>query len=116
LLALGRAQRRKRQWGQARGSLEQAAAAFEAIGSSGWLERAGWELARVGGRPVRASGELTPAERHAAELAAEGLSNKEIAQALVVTVRTVEAHLSSAYAKLGIRSRAQLARHLSAPA
>ena len=47
------------------------------------------------------------------ELAADGSSNKEIALALFVTVRTVEAHLSHAYAKLGIRSRAQLARRLS---
>ena len=55
-------------------------------------------------------GELTPTEQRVAELATEGLSNKEIAQALFVTVNTVEAHLSHAYAKLGIRSRAQLAR------
>jgi DNA-binding NarL/FixJ family response regulator len=48
-----------------------------------------------------------------AELAAEGRANKEIAQALFVTVRTVEAHLSQAYAKLGVRSRAQLALELS---
>jgi DNA-binding NarL/FixJ family response regulator len=50
-----------------------------------------------------------------AELAAEGLTNKEIAQTLVVTVSTVEFHLSKTYAKLGIRSRAQLATRLSAP-
>ena len=47
------------------------------------------------------------------ELAVEGLANKEIAAALSVTVRTVEVHLTHAYAKLGIRSRAQLARRLS---
>ena len=47
-----------------------------------------------------------------AELAAEGLANKEIAQKLFVTVRTVELHLSHVYAKLGIRSRTQLARSL----
>ena len=45
-------------------------------------------------------------------MAATGLSNKEIAQALYVTVHTVEVHLSRAYAKLGIRSRAQLASRL----
>ncbi len=58
-------------------------------------------------RPGRA-GELTPTERRVAELAANGRSNKEIARALFVTVNTVEGHLSHAYAKLGIRSRAQL--------
>ena len=47
-----------------------------------------------------------------AELATEGLANKEIAQKLFVTVRTVELHLSHVYAKLGIRSRTQLARSL----
>ena len=47
------------------------------------------------------------------ELAADGLANKEIAQSLVVSIRTVELHLEHAYAKLGIRSRAQLARRLS---
>ena len=47
-----------------------------------------------------------------AELAADGLSNKEIAQTLFVTVHTVEAHLSSTYAKLGVRSRSQLAGRL----
>ena len=47
------------------------------------------------------------------ELAADGLANKEIASSLFVTVRTVEVHLKHAYAKLGIRSRTQLARRLS---
>jgi DNA-binding CsgD family transcriptional regulator len=47
------------------------------------------------------------------ELAIEGLSNKEIARTLVVAVPTVEAHLSHAYAKLGVRSRGQLAARLS---
>jgi hypothetical protein len=49
-----------------------------------------------------------------AELAAEGLSNKETAQSLFVTVHTVEVHLSHVYAKLGVRSRVQLVRRLSA--
>jgi DNA-binding CsgD family transcriptional regulator len=57
---------------------------------------------------------LTPAERRVARLAAAGHSNKEIAQVLVVTVSTVEAHLSRSYAKLGVRSRTQLAQRLGA--
>jgi DNA-binding CsgD family transcriptional regulator len=56
---------------------------------------------------------LTPAEQRAVDLAATGLSNKEIAQALFVTVHTVEVHLSRAYAKLGVRSRTQLAGRLA---
>jgi DNA-binding NarL/FixJ family response regulator len=60
------------------------------------------------------AGELTPAERRVASLAAEGLANKEIAQTLVVTVNTVEYHLRNVYAKLGVRSRAQLASRLVA--
>lgn len=113
LMILGRAQRRLRKQGAARGSLEQGAAAFDEIGSEGWAEEARGELARVSARRPGPAGELTPAERRAAELAAEGLSNKEIAQALFVGVHTVEVHLSHAYAKLGVRSRTQLARRLS---
>jgi DNA-binding NarL/FixJ family response regulator len=113
LLNLGRAQRRHRKWAAARSSLEEAAALFDEIGSSGWAEQARSELARIGARRPRPSGELTPSEQRVAELAASGLSNKEIAQELVVTVYTVEAHLKHAYAKLGIRSRSQLAGRLS---
>ncbi len=112
LLALGHAQRRHRKWGAARQSLEAAIAAFEEIGSAGWAERAHEGQARVGARRPRAAGELTPSERRVAELAAEGLANEEIAQTLFITVRTVEEHLSKAYGKLGIRSRAQLASRL----
>ena len=113
LLCLGRAQRRHRKWGGARASLEQAAADFDELGSPGWADTARSELARVGGRRSRGAGELTQAEQRAAELAAQGLSNKEIARTLVVTVATVETHLSRAYTKLGVRSRAQLAARLS---
>jgi DNA-binding CsgD family transcriptional regulator len=52
---------------------------------------------------------LTPSERRIADLAARGMSNPEIAQALFVTVKTVEMHLGHAYRKLGIRSRRELA-------
>jgi DNA-binding CsgD family transcriptional regulator len=110
LLSLGRARRRARKWGAARESLERAASLFDAMGSAGWADRARSELSRVGARKPSPRGELTPTEQRVAELAIEGMSNKEIAQALFVTVNTVEAHLSHAYAKLGVRSRAQLAR------
>jgi DNA-binding CsgD family transcriptional regulator len=113
LLALGRAQRRHRKWGAARETLERAAAAFDELGSPGWAEAARSELGRVGARRPSPAGELTPAERGVAELAAQGLTNKEIAQMLVVSVSTVEFHLSNTYAKLGVRSRTELASRLT---
>jgi DNA-binding CsgD family transcriptional regulator len=113
LLILGRARRRHRKWAAARVSLEQAAAAFDELGSPGWAEEARSELSRIGARRPRPAGELTPSERRVAELAAEGLANKEIARALFVSVKTVETHLSHVYEKLGVRSRTQLARRLS---
>jgi DNA-binding NarL/FixJ family response regulator len=115
LLSLGRARRRLRQWGSARRAMEQAITAFDAMSSPGWAQQARSELERVGGRRPRASGELTQSEQRTAELAADGMSNKEIARELVVTVHTVEVHLSRAYAKLGVRSRAQLSGRLLAP-
>jgi DNA-binding NarL/FixJ family response regulator len=75
---------------------------------------AGDELARISGRRKASEGALTPTERRIAELVATGLSNKEVAAELFVTVTTVESHLSKVYAKLGIRSRTQLARHVGA--
>ena len=114
LLALGRAQRRLKQWRGARESLEQAISAFDALGSPGWAAEARAQLARVGGRRPRQDDGLTPSEQRVAELAAGGHSNKEIARTLFVTVHTVEAHLSRAYAKLGVRSRTQLAGRLPA--
>ena len=113
LLALGRAQRRVKQWRNARQTLEQAAGGFASLGADGWARRARSELERVGGRR-RTQGELTPSERRVVELAAQGLSNKEIAAALYVTVNTVEVYLARAYTALGVRSRAQLAKRLAA--
>jgi DNA-binding CsgD family transcriptional regulator len=115
LLSLGRAQRRLRQWGSARSAIERAVDTFAAIGSPGWAAQARAELNRVGARSPRPEGALTRAEQRAAELAAGGLSNKEIARELVVAVHTVEVHLSRAYAKLGVRSRGQLAARLAEP-
>ena len=94
-------------------ALEEAAGEFEQMGARIWAERARWELERFGGRRAAAEGQLTPSEQRVAELAAGGLSNKEIAARLFVTQHTVEVHLSHAYAKLGVRSRTQLPRVLS---
>jgi DNA-binding CsgD family transcriptional regulator len=112
-LSLGSALRRRKQWGRARQALEQAQAGFEATGAEGWAELARSELAKVGGRKRSASSEdLTPAEEATARLAADGLSNKEIARRTNVSIHTVEVHLSRTYAKLGIRSRSQIAARL----
>jgi DNA-binding CsgD family transcriptional regulator len=112
LLVLGRAQRRAKKWSAARENLQRAVAAFDSMASTGWAQDARSELARVGGGRPASSGRLTPTERRVAQLAVEGLSNKQIARALVVTVNTVEFHLRNTYAKLGVRSRVQLAGRL----
>jgi DNA-binding CsgD family transcriptional regulator len=112
VLALGRAQRRAKKWGAARETLERAVAVFDALGSPGWADDARAELERSGARRSATEGLLTATERRVADLAVEGLSNKEIARTLVVTVNTVEFHLRNTYAKLGIRSRVQLAAAL----
>ncbi len=107
-LLLGRLLRRARRKRDARTALETARDAFLALDAPLWAERAADELARLGGRsPVGAV--LTESERRVAELVASGLSNKEVATRLVVTVRTVEWHLSKVYAKLGVDSRTALA-------
>ena len=112
LLVLGTAQRRAKQRAEARASLEAALAVFEVLGAALWAERARAEIARLGGRRSRDRDELTETERRIAELAAGGRSNREIAGELFVSERTVEANLTRAYRKLGVRSRTELARRL----
>jgi DNA-binding NarL/FixJ family response regulator len=86
---------------------------FDALGCTGWSARAAAELGRVSGRRP-GDDTLTASESRVVELAALGLPNKEIASRLYVSVYTVEAHLSHAYAKLGVHSRAQLAALVAA--
>ena len=87
-----------------------------ACGARALEDHARSELYAAGGRPravaLTGVGSLTAQERRVAELAAEGATNREIAQTLVVTPKTVEAHLSSTYRKLGVRSRHALAAAL----
>ena len=111
LLARGVLQRRLKQRRAARLSLEAALAVFEELGAPLWAEKARTELKRIAGR-MPGGDVLTPTERRVAELVAEGHPNKEIAATLFVTVKTVEANLTRIYAKLGIRSRTELARLL----
>jgi DNA-binding CsgD family transcriptional regulator len=115
VLALGSAQRRAKRWADARHSFEEAKRIFERVGARLWVERAQEELARVPGRRPRGS-RLTPTERRVAELVAEGRANKEVAAALFVTVKAVEANLSRVYAKLGVRSRTELAQRFAGEA
>lgn len=110
LLARGQIERRAKQKGTAKESLEQALAIFERLPAPLWAEKAGNELARVGLR--RSSGELTETERRVAELAASGLTNREVAAQLFLSPKTVEANLARAYRKLGIHSRAELGARL----
>lgn len=112
LLVKGVIERRARRRGQAKLSFEQALEIFEHIGARLWAERARAELDRVGLR--RTSGaDLTEGERRVAELAAQGLTNREVAAALFMSPKTVEANLSRAYRKLGISSRAELGAHIA---
>ena len=87
-------------------------------GATRLAERAYEELQAAGARPrkmlVGGVDALTPSERRVAQMAAEGLSNKEIAQTLFVTVRTVETHLRHTYQKLDVPSREGLAPVLTA--
>jgi DNA-binding CsgD family transcriptional regulator/DNA polymerase III delta prime subunit len=110
LLAAGVVRRRARQKRAAREAIAKALAGFEQLGAATWIERARSELGSIGGRS-RVEG-LTPAERRVASLVAEGRTNREVAAALFLGERTVASHLTHIYAKLGIRSRTELARVL----
>ena len=108
LVALGTARRRAGQRRKARATLEEALELFEQIGARIWADRARAELGRIGGR-ASSGDQLTPTERRVAELVAEGRTNKDVAAALFVTVRTVESNLTRVYSKLGMHSRTELA-------
>jgi DNA-binding CsgD family transcriptional regulator len=108
LLVLGTAQRKTRQRRQAAATLDDAAATFAGLGARQWQALAEAQRARLAPGP---GNELTPTERRIADLVAAGHSNPEIAAALYISVKTVEANLTRIYRKLGLRSRVDLARH-----
>jgi len=111
-LAYGAWLRRHRRMTQSRAPLREAAATFEALGLLRYAERARREL-RASGERVRSRvpggwAQLSPQELQIAQLAAEGLSNREIGEQLYLSHRTVESHLYRLFPKLGVTSRAQL--------
>jgi DNA-binding CsgD family transcriptional regulator len=112
LVDLGAALRRVNQRTEARARLRESVDLARGVGAFGLAARANEEIAATGARPrkVLQTGldALTASERRVAQLAADGMSNKDIAQTLFVTIKTVEVHLSHAYRKLEISSRAQL--------
>lgn len=119
LTALGRTLRAARRPSDAREPLQRAVELAEACGAGRIGEVARAELAASGARPRRTAlsgvAALTPSEERVARLAADGMTNREVAQQLFVTPKTVEVHLSNAYRKLEIRSRRQLATALATP-
>jgi DNA-binding CsgD family transcriptional regulator len=104
-LTLGSIERRSRQEQLAVAAFTEASAVFEQLGTPLWLARARAEML--------SRQTLTPAEYRVARLTASGMTNGEVAAALFVSPKTVEFHLAGVYRKLGIRSRAELGRHMS---
>ncbi|TDE57722.1 helix-turn-helix transcriptional regulator [Nonomuraea mesophila] len=107
--------RRARQTSDAQEHLRAALEAFEWLGARPWAERARTELGATGWSTQRNTGadrcaQLTPQERQIVRLAAQGLSNKDIAAHLFLSPRTVGQHLYKAFPKLGVTARTQLAK------
>jgi DNA-binding CsgD family transcriptional regulator len=112
-LAHGSWLRRQRRAAESRGPLRAARSTFDAVGARSWATRADRELRATGERGWRPArnprAQLSPQEAQIAELAARGLSNREIGQRLFLSHRTVGSHLYRIFPKLGVTNRAQLA-------
>ena len=113
LLVHGQILRRVNRRRDAALALGEAQRIFDSLGATLWSRRAVDEAARLGVRR-NAGDSLTPSEREVAQLAASGLTNREVAERLFVSPKTVEANLSRVYSKLGIKSRAELGRVMAA--
>jgi DNA-binding CsgD family transcriptional regulator len=111
LLVRGRLLRRAKQKRAAADSLREALAIFERLGAPAWEAQARAELDRVGLR--RSPDELSATERRVAELAAQGLTNRDVASKAFMSPKTVQANLTQIYRKLGIRSRAELGARMA---
>jgi DNA-binding CsgD family transcriptional regulator len=117
LLAYGRWLRRRRRVADSRAPLREARDLFDAIGATNWGDHARAELRASGERSRRrvpeARDQLTAQELQIAQLAATGLSNREIGQRLYLSHRTISTHLYRVFPKLGITSRAELSAALA---
>lgn len=113
LVVHGGTLRRAKRKSEAKRSLEAALAVFEELPAPLWADLCRTEINRIGLRRA-SSGDLTEGERRVAELAASGLTNREVAARLYMSPKTVEANLARAYRKLGIHSRAELGARLGA--
>ena len=112
-LAHGERLRRLRRTRDARSELATARDGFERLGAGPWAQRAATELAATGATRQSGIASLTPQEREIAQLAATGMTNREIATRLYMSHRTVSSHLYRIFPKLGITSRAALRDALS---
>jgi len=113
-LLLGQLQRRQRHREAATATIRDALATFETLGTTRWAEQA----RRAGDRVHRGSAGtevLTATEQRIAELAASGMTNREVGTTLFISAKTVEVHLSRIYRKLGIRSRSELGWQINRP-
>jgi DNA-binding NarL/FixJ family response regulator len=119
LADLGAALRRAGRRADARPPLREALELARRCSAAGLARRTADELAATGEKVRRYTPigveSLTPSERRVAEMAASGMTNRQIAQSLFLTVKTIETHLAAAYDKLGIRSRHDLPAALGAP-
>ncbi len=113
LLEKGSMERRAKRKTAAKQTLEQARALLEPLDAAIWASRARDELGRIGLRRAAVSEGLTPAQTRVADLAGEGLSNKQIADTIDMSTRTVESHLTKIYREYRVRSRAQLVAALA---
>ncbi len=113
LLLKGQLHRRQKAKRMATDVLQGALEIFEHIGAAGWAIRAQQEQARIGLRPV-APNALTSTEQTVARLAASGLTNRQVAEALVMSPKSIDGVLTRVYQKLGIHSRAELGAHMAA--
>jgi len=114
LLVLGQIERRRKARQQSRDALRRAWELATEMGHRPLIDEIERELPRVAAK--RSGSELTATERRVAGLIAAGATNKDAAAALFVSVRTIETHVASIYRKLGVRTRAELARRLAGPA
>ncbi|MET8151954.1 LuxR C-terminal-related transcriptional regulator [Actinoplanes sp. NPDC049668] len=113
-LLYGRDLRRRRRPGAAREHLRRAEETFRLLDAAPWAAQADVELRAAGAavppRPVAAARGLTAQQERIARLVADGATNREVAEQLFLSPRTIDHHLRNVFARLGVRSRTELAR------